>query len=49
MKIMYCIVFWIQSLLPGFSSLPLNCFTDSYIAGKETGRVFIIALNLGDK
>lgn len=47
MKIMYCIVFWIQFLLPGFSLLPLNCFTDSYIAGMEVGRVFILALNFG--
>lgn len=47
MKIMYCIVFWIQSLLPGFYLLPLNRFTDSYIAGMEMGRVFILAQNFG--
>lgn len=42
MKITYGIVFSIQSLLPGFSLVLLNCFTDFYIAGVEIGRFFYL-------
>lgn len=42
MKITYDIVFWIQSLLPGFSLVPLNYFTDFYVAGVEIGRFFYL-------
>lgn len=42
---MYCIVFWIQSLLPSFPMVPLKCFIDFYIPGVEMGRFFIIVQN----
>lgn len=49
MKITYSIVFWIQSLLPGFSLVPLDYFTDFYIASVEIGRFFVLAQNFGGR